>query len=243
VDVTAPRTEPNVFAQGLFSGLPARYNALAQLLSFGQDRHWHDEAIEHVVGDSPQRVLDVACGPAAVTCALAARTTGTVVGLDLTEDMLLGGAVNVARAGLSDRVGLVLGRGEQLPFADGAFDALTFTYLLRYVADPAATVAELARTVRAGGRIASVEFAVPPNPLWHASWWLYTRGVLPLAGLATGGRAWFDVGRFLGPSISAHDRAYPLPWILEAWEHAGIGSVSYRRMSLGGGLVIWGTRT
>ncbi len=135
-----------------------------------------------------------------------------------------------------------MGRAEQLPFPDAAFDALTFTYLMRYVADPAATIWELARVVRPGGYIASLEFAVPSYPLWSACWFCYTRLVLPLAGLATGGRDWYAVGRFLGPSISAHYHRYPVPWLRDAWRAAGIESVETRPMSLGGGLVMWGRK-
>jgi demethylmenaquinone methyltransferase/2-methoxy-6-polyprenyl-1,4-benzoquinol methylase len=209
----------------------------------GQDRRWRDEMVHHVAVGTPGRVLDVACGPGAVLLALAASTDADLVGLDLSADMLGEGARNVESAGLGRRVALSLGRGEQLPFDDGAFDALTFTYLLRYVADPAATLRELARVVRPGGHLASLEFAVPPNPVWHAAWWGYTRAVLPTAGFALGGRAWFDVGRFLGPSISRHYAAYPLDWTLDAWRTAGVADVGHRRMSLGGGLVVWGTRT
>jgi demethylmenaquinone methyltransferase / 2-methoxy-6-polyprenyl-1,4-benzoquinol methylase len=240
--VEASRATPNTFARHLFSGLPPRYNRLAALLSLGQDRRWRDEMVSHLAIAAPQRVLDVACGPGAVLCALAGATNAELVGLDLSVDMLGEGERNVERAGLADRVALSLGRGEQLPFADGAFDGVTFTYLLRYVADPAATLHELARVVRPGGPVASLEFAVPPNPAWHAAWWGYTRAVLPVAGYLTGGRAWFDVGRFLGPSISRHYAAYPVDWTLDAWRAAGLVDVGHRTMSLGGGLVIWGTR-
>jgi demethylmenaquinone methyltransferase / 2-methoxy-6-polyprenyl-1,4-benzoquinol methylase len=157
--------------------------------------------------------------------------------------MLRQGAMNVEGAGLPARIGLVAGRAEQLPFPDASFDALTFTYLLRYVEDPAATLAELARVVKPGGRVASLEFCVPPQPWWHAAWWLYTRLVLPAGGLLTGGREWFVVGRFLGPNISGHYRRYPVDWTVRAWQQAGLADVVVRRMSLGGGLVMWGTRS
>ena len=81
--------------------------------------------------------------------------------MDLTEQMLRQGQRNVAAAGLSGRIRLVAGRAEQLPFPDRPFDALTFTYLLRYVADPQATLTELARVVKPGGRVASLEFLGP----------------------------------------------------------------------------------
>ncbi len=234
--------DPNRFAQELFDALPARYDRLAEVLSLGQNRRWRRAMVDHVTGPRARRVLDVASGTAGVAIQLAQRTAADVVGADLTEEMLRRGRSNVARAGLAGRVALVAGRAEQLPFADATFDALTFTYLLRYVADPQATLHELARVVRPGAPVASLEFSVPPNPFWWAWWWLYTRAVLPAAGWATGGREWYRVGRFLGPNISGHYRAYPLEWHREAWEKAGFVDVGVRLMSLGGGVVMWGTR-
>lgn len=242
MDVTRSRTQPNVFSRRLFAPLAGRYDRLAEILSMGQNRRWRTAMVEHITGSNATLVLDVACGPARVSRALAEGTGAYVIGLDLSDTMLRQGMSNVAASGLQDRIGLILGRGEQLPFPDATFDALTFTYLLRYVADPLATLAELARVVKPGGPIASLEFAVPTAPWWRIAWWFYTRIVLPIAGLITGGRAWFRVGRFLGPSISAHYRKYPLDWTITAWNDAGIDKVGTRTMSLGGGLIMWGQR-
>jgi demethylmenaquinone methyltransferase/2-methoxy-6-polyprenyl-1,4-benzoquinol methylase len=235
--------ERNSFAQDLFTPLPARYDRLAELLSFGQNGRWRRAMVDQIVEAPGAAVLDVASGTAGVAIQLASRTTARVVGVDLTEQMLGQGRVNVTRAGLAARIGLVAGRGEQLPFPDASFDALTFTYLLRYVDDPQATLTELARVVRPGGRVASLEFCVPPSPIWRAAWWLYTRTLLPLGGLLTGGREWFAVGRFLGPNISGHYRRYPVDWTVQAWRDAGFTDVGVKVMSLGGGLVMWGTRS
>ena len=136
---------------------------------------------------------------------------------------------------------LLAGRGEQLPVPDATVDALTFTYLLRYVADPAATLRELTRVLKPGAPMASLEFLVPPNRFWRAAWWLYTRLVLPVGGVL-GGREWINVGRFLGPNISAHYKRYPVAWTVDAWRDAGMTDVGVREMSLGGGLVMWGTK-
>jgi demethylmenaquinone methyltransferase/2-methoxy-6-polyprenyl-1,4-benzoquinol methylase len=230
----------NRFAQRLFSPLPARYDRLAEVLSFGQNGRWRRAMVDHVVAAHPGLVLDVATGPAGVALQVAARTGARVVGVDVTEAMLGQARHNVAAAGA--RVHLVLGRGEQLPFADATFDAVIFTYLLRYVDDPAATIRELSRVVRPGGVVANLEFNVPTSPFWHFWWVGYTRIILPLAGWVTGGREWFDVGRFLGPNISAHYRRYPVSWTIEAWRQAGMVDVGARPMSLGGGLVMWGRR-
>ncbi len=140
--------------------------------------------------------------------------------------MLRMGKTNLVKAGFQDRVGLVLGRGEQLPFADATFDAVTFTYLLRYVEDPEATLKELAGCLKPGGAIANLEFAVPPNPWWRAAWWCYTRWILPVAGFLSGGTGWWHVGRFLGPIIRLSYRRFSLDWTLRAWEHAGVGASS-----------------
>jgi demethylmenaquinone methyltransferase/2-methoxy-6-polyprenyl-1,4-benzoquinol methylase len=230
-------------AAGVFEGLPARYDRLAWLLSFGQDRRWRRAAVDAVAAGRPGRVLDVATGPAGVALQIAERTGARVVGVDPDRPMLGRGVANVAARGLESRIHFVLGRGEELPFRDGAFDAVSFSYLLRYVDDPPATIAELARVTRPGGTVAGLEFHVPPGPLWHPLWWGYTRLVLPAAGLVTGGRPWFRVGRFLGPSISTFYRRFPLERQLEAWRQAGLADARARVMSLGGGVVLWGTRS
>ncbi len=160
-DVTL-RGEP--VARTVFTGLPARYDRLAYLLSFGQDRRWRRAVADHAAAAAPKLVLDVATGPAGVALAVAARTGADVVGVDLNEPMLRAGLPNVLRPGLRGRVRLAAGRADQLPFADATFDAVTFSYLLRYVDDPAATLAEMARCLRPGGTMASLEFAVPPQP-------------------------------------------------------------------------------
>jgi demethylmenaquinone methyltransferase / 2-methoxy-6-polyprenyl-1,4-benzoquinol methylase len=241
---TAPPTEGRDarFARRLFSDLPDRYDRLAEWLSFGQNGRWRRAMVARVVPGQPQLVLDVATGTAGVALQLADRSPARVVGIDLTEAMVRRGRANVRAAGAGDRVQLVVGRGERLPFADATFDALTFTYLLRYVEDPEATLRELARVVRPGGVVANLEFLVPDRAFWRFWWWGYTRLVLPLAGAVTGGRSWFGVGRFLGPSISAHYRRFPLAWTVAAWRAAGLTDVGVQRMSLGGGLVMWGRR-
>jgi len=247
-------TSPGATATGLrgdavvhtvFAGLPARYDRLAYLLSFGQDRRWRRAVVDRVVAAAPGRVLDVATGPAGIALAVAARTGRTgarVVGVDLSEPMLRAGLANVRRSGFGARMALALANGSRLPFADGSFDAVTFSYLLRYVDDPAATVAELARCLRPGGTLASLEFAVPPNAGWRACWWLYTRAALPVLGGLTGGPAWWRVGRFLGPSITGHYRQHPVAAHLAAWRAAGLDDVRARPMSLGGGLVMSGVK-
>jgi demethylmenaquinone methyltransferase/2-methoxy-6-polyprenyl-1,4-benzoquinol methylase len=238
-----PSIDPNRFAQDLFRPLPRRYDLLEELLSFGQNWRWRREMLSHVDGHGTDAILDVATGTAGVALALARRTRARITGLDITEPMLRYGHARVQRAGAADRVRLVVGQAEQLPFPDESFDALTFTYLLRYVDDPAATLRELTRVLKPGASIASLEFSVPANRFWWCWWWVYTRGVLPVAGYVTGGREWGRVGRFLGPNISSHYQRYSVAWTVQAWNDAGLVNVGIRSMSVGGGLVMWAEKS
>ncbi len=236
---SSPRTR---HARRLFAGIAPEYDLMAELLSFGQNRRWRRFLVSRLPVDGTGRVLDVATGTAGVAIEIARRTGARVVGVDQSPEMLRGARAAAEAAGIDSSLALVLGQGERLPFPDGAFDAVTFTYLLRYVDDPAATLRELARTVRVGGTLANLEFLVPPNPAWRAAWVLYTRVGLPVGGRLAS-REWWSTGRFLGPSISEFYRRYPLAEQGRWWRDAGISPVRHRPMSLGGGVVIWGTRS
>jgi demethylmenaquinone methyltransferase/2-methoxy-6-polyprenyl-1,4-benzoquinol methylase len=228
-------------ARELFAPLGPTYDRYANVLSFGQDPRWRRFLVSRIPGDAV-RVADVASGTAAVAIELArAAPSRTVVGVDQSGEMLTAGRARVRGAGLDSRIELIEGRAERLPFGDAEFDALTFTYLLRYVDDPAATLRELARVVRPGGVVAMLEFALPGG-IWRPLWELYVRVGLPAAG-AVVSPAWREVGTFLGPSIRGFYERYPLAAVVGLWRDAGIGEVQVRRLSLGGAVVIWGRRT
>ncbi|HET7045764.1 MAG TPA: class I SAM-dependent methyltransferase [Gaiellaceae bacterium] len=228
-------------ARELFAPLGPTYDRYAALLSFGQDPRWRRFLVSRVEAGPGSVVLDVATGTAAVALELVRRKGCAVVGIDQSRDMLEIGRRRVALAAATKQIRLLEGRAEELPFEDAQFDALTFTYLLRYVDDPAAALRELARVVRPGGTVAMLEFGLPRG-LWRPLWELYVRAGLPAAGRAIS-PGWHEVGRFLGPSIRGFHRAWPPERLLGAWREAGIADVRARRLSLGGGLVVWGRRT
>jgi demethylmenaquinone methyltransferase / 2-methoxy-6-polyprenyl-1,4-benzoquinol methylase len=233
-------SERNRAARDLFAPLGATYDRWSRLLSLGQDPRWRRFLVSRVDVGPEETVLDVATGTAAVAIELVRRTGCSVVGLDQSPEMLAAGRERVDAAGLEDRIQLVEGSAERLPFPDAAFDALTFTYLLRYVEDPAATLAELARVVRPGGTIAALEFGLPRG-VWRPLWELYVRVGLPLAGRVIS-PGWHEVGAFLGPSIRELHARLPLERQLDLWWAAGIEDLRARRLSLGGGYVVWGRR-
>jgi demethylmenaquinone methyltransferase/2-methoxy-6-polyprenyl-1,4-benzoquinol methylase len=222
-------------ARALFAPLGPTYDRFAALLSLGQDPRWRRFLVSRVDAGPADTVLDVATGTGAVIRELQRQKGCKVVGVDQSPEMLA-----EARRRLGPELELVEANAEQLPFADASFDGLTFTYLLRYVADPASTLHELVRVVRPGGSIASLEFGLPRG-LWRPLWEVYVRAVLPAAGrLISPG--WTRVGDFLGGSIRDFYAAWPKKKLLGAWREAGVEDVHLRRMSLGGGIVIWGRK-
>ncbi len=131
----------------------------------------------------------------------------SIVAVDQSPAMLAGARARFA-AVPGSHVELVQAEAERLPFPDESFDAVSFTYLLRYVDDPPATMRELARVLRPGGAIGSVEFGVPRFAPARAAWRLYTDIGLPVLGRAFS-REWEQVGRFLGPSIRGFYEHHP----------------------------------
>jgi demethylmenaquinone methyltransferase / 2-methoxy-6-polyprenyl-1,4-benzoquinol methylase len=227
-------------ARRLFAGIAPEYDRMGSVLSVGQDPRWRRFLVSKVNAIPGSWVLDVATGTGLVARELASKNV-RVVGLDQSQAMVVRGVEAVRRRGLEGRVRFVLGQAQALPFADGSLDAVTFTYLLRYVDDPAATLAELARVVRPGGTVANLEFCVPTG-IWRPLWDLYVGVGLPTLGRMAS-QGWYDVGRFLGPSIRGFYERWPLERQLELWREAGVHDVQARRMSVGGGVVIWGTKT
>jgi demethylmenaquinone methyltransferase/2-methoxy-6-polyprenyl-1,4-benzoquinol methylase len=228
-------------APGLFTGIAPQYSWAGAVLSFGQDPRWRRTMVSKLGAVPGSLVLDVAAGTGLVSRELAARRRVRVVSFDASEPMLRAGLPANEAAALDDRITPVLGRAEALPFADGAFDALTFTYLVRYVDDPAATMRELARVVRPVGAIASLEFHVPQQPALRAGWYAYTRGVLPVLGSFVSPQ-WRHTGSFLGPSISRLEQRAPLPEQVRWWQEAGIRHVRSRELTLGAAVVMWGVK-
>jgi demethylmenaquinone methyltransferase/2-methoxy-6-polyprenyl-1,4-benzoquinol methylase len=234
------RSTKTQHARRLFAGVAPQYGWMGAALSFGQDIRWRRALVSSVDALSGSVVLDVASGTGLVARELAGRGL-RVVQLDPSEPMLRAGWRVTQQQRLGGSVAPVLGRAEELPFPDGSFDALTFTYLLRYVDDPASVMRELARVVRPGGAIASLEFHVPEAPLARAFWRFYTAKVMPGFG-AVVSPSWAAAGRFLGPSIEGFYARHPLGQQLGWWFDARIDDVRARTMANGAAVVIAGRR-
>ncbi len=225
----------------LFDGVAAQYDWVPDLFSFFQYRHWRRYLVSRLPAGPNATVLDLCTGTAGVAMQTARTHHCQVVGVDLSPKMLSRAQHNLSSSGLASQVTLVMGRAENLAFADDCFEAVCVTFLLRYVDDAELTMLEIIRVLKPGGRLLSLEFGVPPNPIARVLWHVYTRAVLPMAG-ALVSRGWRNVGAFLGPSISHLYQSYTEDNLRELWHRLGILDVQVKRLSLGGAVVMWGTK-
>jgi demethylmenaquinone methyltransferase/2-methoxy-6-polyprenyl-1,4-benzoquinol methylase len=231
----------NLHARQLFDGIAAQYDWVPGLFSFFQYQRWRRYLVSRLQAGPGSTILDLCTGTAGVATLTARTLNCRVVGVDLSPKMLSRAQYNLSRNGLAGQVPLVMGRAEDLAFANGCFDAVCVTFLLRYVDDPESTMLEIIRVLKPGGRLLSLEFGVPPNPIARILWHVYTRGALPVAG-ALVSRGWRNVGAFLGPSISRLYQSYSEDNLREIWLKLGIVDVQVKRLSLGGAVIMWGTK-
>jgi demethylmenaquinone methyltransferase/2-methoxy-6-polyprenyl-1,4-benzoquinol methylase len=228
-------------AQDLFDGVAPSYDTWAQVLTFFQYLHWRDFLVSRMALRPGNLVLDVCTGTAGVAMEIADHHDGKIVGLDVSHSMLQAGLRAIEKKSLDGRIQLTQGRAEHLPFPDETFDAVVFTYLLRYVKDPDATIRELSRVLKPGGELLSLEFGLP-EALWVRTLWeIYNRVVMPVMTIPVS-RSWHRMGCFLGPSISGFCHRYPVDRLAAIWRDNGIPLVETKPLLKGAAVVMWGTK-
>ncbi|MHB8513155.1 MAG: class I SAM-dependent methyltransferase [Actinomycetota bacterium] len=224
-----------LFAQELFDGIAPAYNRPAELLSFGQYGRWRRRAVARLRCSPGSRVIDVATGTGLVARDLLRRRY-LVAGVDVSEGML-------RRAQqIEPRYPLIAGTAEMLPFRDASIDGLAFSYLLRYVPDPRATVREMVRALKPGGSMISIEFGLPRSVTLRHLWSLYARWIFPaIASIISPG--WRRTGKFLGPNIIEWNERHSPEDIASMWRDAGMHDIRIERMSFGAGVITSGVKS
>ena len=234
-----PRTHVAEVPNRIFSPIAPHYDTPALILSLYQYRRWHRFSLSQLTLPANARVLDMATGTGALAFDLLRRPDIEVVAADITRPMLLQ-AQQRADGAHDGRLVFIECTAEAPPFPDESYDAIVFAYLLRYVADVPETLSSLAALLQPGGIMCSLDFAVPKGVAYPA-WRFYTDLILP-ATARLFSADWRRVGSFLGPSIREFYRRWPEDRLLDAWRSVGIADVQAKRLSLGGAIVIWGTK-
>lgn len=171
----------------LFATIARRYDLINDVQSLGLHRGWKQRLARLARVGPGRRALDVCCGTGDVVFALAS-SGADVVGLDFSPEMLAVARERLERrqvsgsAAANNRITFVEGDALRLPFPDAAFDAVTIAYGLRNLADLAGGLAELSRVLRPGGRLVTLDFGKPANPVWRALYFTYLRMAVPVFG-------------------------------------------------------------
>lgn len=214
----------------MFDGIAPSYDRLNHLMSLGVDRRWRRRALRETVDGTPQQVLDVACGTGDSTIAVArAAAPGSLVtGADISEGMMALVAEKAAKAGVADRIRLVVADGEALPFADASFDRLTCAFGIRNFEHKEVGLKEFHRVLKPGGRAVVLELSVPQNRLLRALYDLYFLHILPwVGGLVSGDKAAY---KYLPASV----HAFPTPDAFCAMlRDAGFARVRHTALTFG----------
>jgi len=192
---------PALGSGAMFDKIAARYDTMNRVLSFGLDRGWRRRTVRALALGASPRVLDLATGTGDLAVDIARmHPDATVIGLDPSRQMLAIAERKLANRRLADRVTLVRGDAQHLPYRDGEMDAATIAFGIRNVPDRLAALREMARVVRPGGRVAVLELGEPRRGILARAARFHTRHVVPrLGALLSGAREY----RYLQRSIAA----------------------------------------
>lgn len=225
----------------MFDGIAHRYDLLNRLMSFGLDRRWRRKTVESLAlgtisSNSAPRVLDLATGTADLAIRIArTQPHAHVTGLDPSSGMLEIAGQKTARFGLADRIDLVQGSAEELPFDDDSFDAVCIGFGIRNVPDRPRALREMARVVRPGGRIAILELSEPERGVMGklAQWHVHV--VVPRMGALLSGSKEY---RYLQQSIAA----FPRPDVFaDIMRESGIYVLDVEKLAFGACQLFVGT--
>lgn len=221
----------NQTIEQLFDGIAPDYDRMNHLMSFNADRRWRRMAVRRIADTSePLQVLDLATGTGDFAIAIAQKLTmdSHVTGIDLSEKMLELGRGKVIVEGLSERVELLRGNAEQLPFADSSFDRVSVAFGVRNYENLQKGLSEACRVLRHGGKLVVLELSYPDNRFLLWCYKLYALKVLPwLGGLISGDRAAYT---YLPESILRFPKG---PAFMALLRDAGFGHVTEKKLTFG----------
>lgn len=166
----------------MFDTISSNYDGMNRVISFGIDVKWRKKVVKSVTDTRPYSALDIATGTGDLAVSLAEAGVPKVVGLDLSEGMLALGRNKIAQKNLSERIDMVQGDSENLPFQENSFDAVTVAFGVRNFENLEKGLAEIHRVLKPGGIFVILETSVPTKFPFRQGYFLHTRYLLPLMG-------------------------------------------------------------
>lgn len=166
----------------MFDTISGNYDGLNRVISFGIDVKWRKKVLKMVAAKNPSTILDIATGTGDLAILMAETNASEIIGLDISEGMLEVGRKKIAEKKLDNRIKMVLGDSESMPFVDNHFDAITVAFGVRNFETLEKGLSEILRVLRPGGIFVILETSVPTKFPFKQGYSFYTKNILPLIG-------------------------------------------------------------
>ena len=166
----------------MFDNISENYDGLNRVISLGIDVKWRKKVVKIVGQNNPKQILDIATGTGDLAIMMAALNPDRIVGLDISEGMLEVGKQKIAKENLSDKIEMIVGDSEEMPFADNTFDAITDSFGVRNFAILDKGITEIARVLKPTGVLVILETSNPTKFPFKQGYKLYTNLFLPVIG-------------------------------------------------------------
>jgi len=166
----------------MFDNISKEYDGLNRVISFGIDIKWRKKVVDLVAEKTPKTILDIATGTGDLAIALAKTNAQKITGLDISDGMLEVGRQKIKKKTLNDRIEMVNGDSENLPFEDNSFDAITVAFGIRNFENLEKGLAEILRVLSPGGVFVILETSVPTKSPYKQGYKFYSKNILPNIG-------------------------------------------------------------
>ncbi|WP_372937869.1 bifunctional demethylmenaquinone methyltransferase/2-methoxy-6-polyprenyl-1,4-benzoquinol methylase UbiE [Seonamhaeicola sp.] len=166
----------------MFDNISGDYDGLNRVISFGIDIKWRKKVVKLVKATNPESILDIATGTGDLAINLAETNASKIVGLDISSGMLEIGKEKVTKKGLANKIEMVLGDSENMPFEDNTFDAITVAFGVRNFENLENGLREILRVLKPKGTFVILETSVPTKTPYKQGYNFYSKNILPLIG-------------------------------------------------------------
>lgn len=166
----------------MFDNISKEYDGLNRVISFGIDIKWRNKVVDIVAKTKPVTILDIATGTGDLAISLVKTDAKKIVGLDISDGMLEVGRKKISTKNLDDKITMVIGDSEDLPFEDNSFDAITVAFGVRNFETLEKGLAEIYRVLKPQGIFVILETSVPTKAPFKQGYSFYTKYILPTIG-------------------------------------------------------------
>jgi demethylmenaquinone methyltransferase/2-methoxy-6-polyprenyl-1,4-benzoquinol methylase len=167
----------------MFDNISGNYDGLNRVISMGIDVKWRKKVIELVKAKNPENALDIATGTGDLAIMMAESTAAKqIIGLDLSVGMLEVGKKKILDKNLADKIEMVVGDSENIPYPDNHFDAITVSFGIRNFETLEKGLAEIYRVLKPNGIFVILETSVPTKSPFKQGYGFYTKFILPIIG-------------------------------------------------------------